>query len=583
MATIKCENCGTTLEISDNASIVFCHNCGTKCSVQKNDSKDVFLKRGFLALEDKEWKKADEFFEQVLNIDPECGVGYLGKLMADLKVSHRDELKNCSQPFNETNNYKKIMRFGSDELKNELIACIDNINNRNDENQIEKDYAEASKIANNSKNIQKILKASEKLADLGDYKDAPELAKSATEKAKLISEKKDKRETKAIKVTSILSSAVALLIIITIVITTVIVPAVKYNNAKKNFEKGNYKEAIIVFSEYRNYKDSNVLFEESLKNIAIKETFAAGGCHTIALKSDGTVVATGKSDYYENYEYSYYSYTKDVTDSVKNWKDIVAVSAGADHTVGLKADGTVVAVGDEDSYKTYEYHSSYYYDSYETLEESALEWKDIVSIAAGYYFTAGLKSDGTVVVAGDDDFYVSDWTDIIDIAAGGNHIIGLKADGTVVATGSDDYYEFEDFGDVYYDNDGYQSVEYWEDIVAISAGSHHTVGLKSDGTVVALGENDYGQCNVEDWKDIVAIAAGGNCTVGLKADGTVVTTGRDSQCDAQNWTDIIAISVGESHVVGMKSDGTLVAVGSDFDTECDVKGFKGIKKPAYIQ
>ena len=58
MATIKCENCGTTLEISDNASIVFCHNCGTKCSVQQNDSKDVFLKRGFLALEDKEWKKA---------------------------------------------------------------------------------------------------------------------------------------------------------------------------------------------------------------------------------------------------------------------------------------------------------------------------------------------------------------------------------------------------------------------------------------------------------------------------------------------------------------------------------------------
>ena len=54
-------------------------------------------------------------------------------------------------------NYKKIMRFGSDELKNELIACIDNINNRNDENQIEKDYAEASKIANNSKNIQKII------------------------------------------------------------------------------------------------------------------------------------------------------------------------------------------------------------------------------------------------------------------------------------------------------------------------------------------------------------------------------------------------------------------------------------------
>ncbi|MDH4299545.1 MAG: chromosome condensation regulator, partial [Dehalococcoidia bacterium] len=31
------------------------------------------------------------------------------------------------------------------------------------------------------------------------------------------------------------------------------------------------------------------------------------------------------------------------------------------------------------------------------------------------------------------------------------------------------------------------------------AGSFHTVGLKSDGTVVALGWNLYGQCEVGDW------------------------------------------------------------------------------------
>ena len=61
--------------------------------------------------------------------------------------------------------------------------------------------------------------------------------------------------------------------------------------------------------------------------------------------------------------------------------------------------------------------------------------------------------------------------------------------------------------------------------MAVSAGDVLTIGLKADGTVVAAGNNDYGQCNVDSWKDIVAVAAGNVHTIGLKADGTVVATG----------------------------------------------------------
>ena len=73
----------------------------------------------------------------------------------------------------------------------------------------------------------------------------------------------------------------------------------------------------------------------------------------------------------------------------------------------------------------------------------------------------------------------------------------------------------------------------WTDIVAISAGDEHTVGLKADGTVVAVGNNEYGQCDVSDWTDIVAISAGYWHTVGLKADGTIVAVGYNKygQCD----------------------------------------------------
>ena len=54
----------------------------------------------------------------------------------------------------------------------------------------------------------------------------------------------------------------------------------------------------------------------------------------------------------------------------------------------------------------------------------------------------------------------------------------------------------------------------------------HTVGLYSDGTVVAVGDNTDGECDVSEWTDIVAIAAGEYFTAGLRKDGTVIVTGR---------------------------------------------------------
>ena len=44
------------------------------------------LKRGYMALEDSDFEKADKFFEQVLNNDAECGQAYLGKMLVDYKA-----------------------------------------------------------------------------------------------------------------------------------------------------------------------------------------------------------------------------------------------------------------------------------------------------------------------------------------------------------------------------------------------------------------------------------------------------------------------------------------------------------------
>ncbi len=45
----------------------------------------ALLKRGQQALEDEEWEKADEFFDQALNIDAECGEAFFGKALAGAK------------------------------------------------------------------------------------------------------------------------------------------------------------------------------------------------------------------------------------------------------------------------------------------------------------------------------------------------------------------------------------------------------------------------------------------------------------------------------------------------------------------
>ena len=68
-------------------------------------------------------------------------------------------------------------------------------------------------------------------------------------------------------------------------------------------------------------------------------------------------------------------------------------------------------------------------------------------------------------------------------------------------------------------DDGQCDVSGWTDIIAVRAGGSHTVGLKSDGTVVAAGSNENNRSNVTGWKDIRLPKAAGN------ADNDVIEAG----------------------------------------------------------
>ena len=146
------------------------------------------------------------------------------------------------------------------------------------------------------------------------------------------------------------------------------------------------------------------------------------------------------------------------------------------------------------------------------------------------------------------------------ISAVDSMTVGLKTDGTVVAVGSNKEIQ--------------GNVSGWRDIVAVVAGSYNTIGLKADGTVVAVGSNEEIQGNVSGWRDIVAVAASYHA-VGLKADGTVIAGGYNEkgQGNVSGWRDIVAVAAGTGHTVGLKADGTVVAVGSNDKGQCNVSGW----------
>ncbi len=152
------------------------------------------------------------------------------------------------------------------------------------------------------------------------------------------------------------------------------------------------------------------------------------------------------------------------------------------------------------------------------------------------------------------------------IAAGGTHTVGLKTDGTVVAVGSNDK--------------GQCNVSKWSNIVSIAAGYNHTVGLRSDGTVVAVGNNSDGQCNVSAWKDVVLITTGDDNTIALTSKGKILVAGDTSEygSDYTNWDNIVDVAASDYHMVGLKSDGTVIACGwSDvYYRESDVSKWSNV-------
>lgn len=315
-----------------------------------------------------------------------------------------------------------------------------------------------------------------------------------------------------------------------------------------------------------------VLAAYLLRPLPMQEvTLSADSNYIKAVRRDGTVLATISGAW----SGGFVGLIDPSVQDTSQWTDIVSISVGPLHTLGLKKDGTVVSTEIIYAAEPMPLDS----DSLDKGQTQVDSWRDIVAVSAGSYHSVGLCKDGTVVAVGDNSrgqCEVSKWRNIVAIEASDHCTIGLRKDGTVVATS---YIEDYNIG-----------IDTWTDIVAISANYSHILGLRDDGTVVAAGSNIYGRCDVATWTDIVSISAGTNHSVGLRKDGTVISTDIDfeiaisaigdyGQTAVDHWTDIVAIAATELHTVGLTADGKVVLAGHNSPPYTAVTQWTDIRLP----
>ena len=254
-------------------------------------------------------------------------------------------------------------------------------------------------------------------------------------------------------------------------------------------------------------------------------------------------------------------------------KTLTAISAGATHSLALCADGTLAAWG---------YNRSGQLGNGSTTQSpvpvavhtaGVLAGKNVKAIAAGRHHSLALCSDGALV-------------------AWGQNVFGQLGNGSTVDSPVDSAMP------VAVDTNG---VLAGQTVTAISAGAYHNLALCADGTLVAWGDNSYGQLGNNGTaigpmpvavdttgalagKTIIAISAGAQHSLALCADGTLAAWGYNIRGQLGNNTTknshvpvavnssgvlagktVIAIAAGAQHSLALCADNTIAAWGLNFD------------------
>jgi alpha-tubulin suppressor-like RCC1 family protein len=362
----------------------------------------------------------------------------------------------------------------------------------------------------------------------------------------------------------------------------------------------------------------------SIQN-ADAQKISGGGYHSLLICNDGTVKGWGSNANGQlavNVNTLTYSNVPIVVNGLSG--TITAVSAGGDHSLALKNDGTVWAWG----YNLYgQLGNNSNTDSDVPVQVSGLT--GVIAISAGTYHSMALKGDGSVWTWGSNSngqlgdstinnsivpIQTYSLTGITAISAGGYHSMALKNDSTVWSWGSN--YNGQLGVGTYYDSIYPCKAPSLSKIIEIDAGNSHSLAVKSNGKVMAWGYNVYGQLGdgtqnqsnvpltAAVLSNVIKVSAGANFNLALKNDSTVWKWGEDIPSGyvilpegdgpsipvAQNnaaikipgLSGIFQIGAGSGHALAYKSNETAFGWGSNGSGQVGNGNFTNQENPVQV-
>ena len=321
---------------------------------------------------------------------------------------------------------------------------------------------------------------------------------------------------------------------------------------------------------------SSVPLAVTTSDMLANKTFvsiAVGSSHSVALCSDGTMAAWGNNTYGQlgdgsnNNSNVPVAVTRSSGTALYN-KTVVAIAAGFNHSMALCSDGTVVAWGFNSSGQLGNSNNTSSNVPVAVTMTGALLNKTVVAIAAGYNHSLTRCADGSVFTWGNNAYgQLGNNTlnnsnvpvnitasgelngrTVLFLVGGSDHSIGLCSDGSLVSWGRNNYGQL---GNDSLINSNLPVVVDASDVLsgkvitAIATGGWHTLALCSDGTLAAFGRNNNGQLG------------NGNTT-----DSSVPVRVATATGVLFNKT-ITAIGGSNSHSLALCADGTLAAWGSN--------------------
>ena len=256
-------------------------------------------------------------------------------------------------------------------------------------------------------------------------------------------------------------------------------------------------------------------------------TVAAGGDHSCALRTSGTVACWGDNFHGQ-------------TDAPSG--TFSSVTAGRHHSCGLTTDGAVVCWGFP------------LVDFGQTDAPSGT----FSSVAAGVDQTCAIGTDGAVVCWGRQSSAPPGTFSAV--GAGDTHTCGLRTDGTIVCWGSNFRGKTDAPSGTF---------------AAVAAGWDHSCGLRTGGTIVCWGSNtDFagnhlGQADAPTGT-FTSISAGfyHSCAIGVDATVTCWGDNDSGQTDAPTGA-FSAVAAGQSHSCGLRTSGTIECWGSNYIGQAD--------------